>query len=113
QSVRSPAPLPATSCWRPSSAANHRTPACGRSRCPPRNAQSSDPALRNNFLPPELYPAGSFLLREILEQEQPALARDHNIGVAVAVDIHHRNLHAAAGPRAVVDYMLDPFHLSV
>src|ERR1022692_2959145 len=48
------------------------------------------------------------LLGQILGQEQAALAAAHDVEVAVAIQIRHGNLHAAAHPAAVNDNVANP-----
>ena len=47
---------------------------------------------------------------EVLDQEQPALARAHDVEIAIAIDVDDRNLHAGADAATVVDQVPDPFH---
>src|SRR5687767_9228542 len=49
--------------------------------------------------------------RDVLDQEQPALAGAHHVEIAVAIDVDDRDLHPAAHAAAVVDKMADPLHL--
>ena len=46
--------------------------------------------------------------REVLDEEEPALAGTDYIEIAVAVDIDHGNLHAGADPAAVLDDVPHP-----
>src|SRR5450755_679930 len=49
--------------------------------------------------------------RQILEQEKAALTCHHEVQIAVAIQVGNRNLHAASGAGAVIDYVLYPFDI--
>ena len=54
----------------------------------------------------------SLRLALIDEQEHTALSTNGEIQVAITIQIRNGNLHAAAGPSAIVDHMAHPFDLA-
>src|ERR1019366_9124433 len=53
------------------------------------------------------------LMRQVAEQEEAALASGGEIEMTVAVNVGYRNLHPAAGARAVIDHVLHPRDIAV
>jgi hypothetical protein len=51
-----------------------------------------------------------FANREVLKQEEAALAGSDEVQIAVTIQVDDRDLHAPTAPRAIVDDVFDPLY---
>src|SRR5271165_5118142 len=79
------------------------------------SSTSVPPPAATSFQAETSFLHGTFALlaRQILKQVQTAFPSHREIEIAIAVEIGHRNLHAAAGTRGVFDGVPYPIELAI